>query len=171
MNKSRRIAYLGLLCGAATALSALEGLLPALPFLPPGAKAGFSNIITMFTASFWGLGPALGVSVVKSLFVLFTRGGMAFMMSFAGGLLSTLVMWLCIKKQGSLILTGVLGALTHNTTQLAVASLLTATPALWHYYPLLLLFAVIAGLITGCLLQVIHPPLYTLGKRIISQEK
>ena len=171
MKASRKTAYIGLLTAAAVALSFLESLLPVLPFLPPGAKAGFSNIITMFAASFLGLGPALCIALLKSVFVLVTRGMAAFAMSVCGGLLSTLVMWLCLKHKGSLLATGVLGAVSHNTAQLAAAVLITGTPGLVYYYPLLFLFAVAAGIITGLLLKVIYPPLCTLAERMIPSEQ
>jgi heptaprenyl diphosphate synthase len=42
-NKTKRVALLGILGAQALAVSFLEGLLPALPGLPPGAKPGFST--------------------------------------------------------------------------------------------------------------------------------
>ena len=44
---SATVALTGLLAALALALSFLEGLLPPLPFLTPGAKLGLSNIFTM----------------------------------------------------------------------------------------------------------------------------
>ncbi len=166
MNKTFKIAYMGLLGATAIVLSFLEGLLPPLPFLPPGAKAGFSNIVTMFTASRLGLGSTLTLCIIKSLFVLITRGFTAFCMSLSGGILSALVMYLCFKKGHSLLLTGILGAITHNTAQLLVAMAITQTPYLFAYYPVLLLFAIVAGSITGILLRAIYTPLCKLERHL-----
>lgn len=171
MNTSRKTALLGLLTAAAVTLSFLESLLPALPFLPPGAKAGFSNIVTMFAAGFMGLLPALTVALLKSVFVLLTRGWVAFAMSVCGGLLSTLVMWWCLHCRRSLLITGIAGAVTHNLAQLGVAMLLTQTAGLLYYLPLLLLFAAAAGTVTGLLLKAAYPPLHTLARRLISPKK
>ena len=57
--KARKTALLGILCAQAIALSFLESLIPALPFLPPGAKPGFSNIVTMFAVLTLGLPQAM----------------------------------------------------------------------------------------------------------------
>ncbi len=165
MNKTFKIAYMGLLGAAAVALSFLEGLLPPLPFLPPGAKAGFSNVITMFAASHLGLGATLTLCLMKSLFVLLTRGFTAFCMSLCGGLLSALVAYLCLQKKQSLLLTGIFGAITHNTAQLLVAMAITQTPYLFFYSPVLLIFAIISGSITGVLLGAIYKSLCHLEKQ------
>ncbi len=165
MKSTKRIAFLGLLGAVAIVLSYLEGLLPPLPFLPPGAKAGFSNIVTMFSAWYLGLPTSLMLSVVKSLFVLTTRGVTAFCMSLAGGLFSTFVMWLCWKCRASFVITGIFGALTHNTAQLFTAILLTQTPYLFCYYPFLLIFAIIAGTVTGVMLHSLYPSLCRVGKQ------
>ena len=96
-TKTQKIALTGVLAAQALALSFLENLLPALPFLPPGVKLGLSNIVTMFCAGSLGFTTAFCVTVIKSLFVFLTRGATAFFMSLGGGLLSTLAMCLMIK--------------------------------------------------------------------------
>ena len=93
-TKSYKAAFTGIAAAVAITLSFLEGLIPTAAFMPPGAKAGFSNIAVMFAASEFGLIPALSVTLLKSLFVFLTRGATAFFMSLAGGVLSTLVMYL-----------------------------------------------------------------------------
>jgi len=168
---SQRVAFMGLLAAAALVLSYLEGLLPPLPFLPPGAKTGFSNIVVMFAADFCGGPTALCLALLKALFALTTRGMTAFVMSLCGGLLSAAVMWLCLRTKASLLLTGILGAITHNTAQLAVAMLLTATSELIAYYPLLLLFGLIAGTITGILLKLTYTPLCHVAKKLTFTRK
>ena len=73
-RKVKRLALMGLLFALAMALSFLEALLPALPMLPPGIRLGLSNIVTMY--ALFVLGPVSGytIAVLKSLFVLLTRG-------------------------------------------------------------------------------------------------
>ena len=75
------------------ALSFLESLLPALPMLPPGIRLGLSNIVTMY--ALFVLGPVSGstIAVLKSLFVLLTRG-VAAAMSASGRIASVTVMLL-----------------------------------------------------------------------------
>lgn len=77
-TKSYKAAFTGIAAAVAITLSFLEGLIPTAAFMPPGAKAGFSNIAVMFAASEFGLIPALSVTLLKSLFVFLTRGATAF---------------------------------------------------------------------------------------------
>ena len=161
---SGRVALSGLLGALALALSFLEGLLPPLPMLPPGAKLGLSNIAVMYAAGSLGLPTALFLAVFKGLFALFTRGAVAGVMSLSGGLLSTFVMWLLLKKaHASLGVVGVGGALSHNGAQLCAAYFLTSTSVVF-YVPFLLLFGVLTGLLTGLVLKVTLPPLERLRR-------
>ena len=82
----------------------------------------------------------------------------------AGGLFSTVCMWLLLKKAGaSLSVVGVCGALAHNAAQLCVAYAITATPVV-VYLPFLLVFGVLSGLLTGLVLKLTLPPLSKLRK-------
>ena len=162
-GKAKRIALCGLLGALALALSFLEGLLPPLPGLPPGAKPGLSNIVTMFAAGSLGLPYALAVALLKGGFAFLTRGVTAGLMSLSGGVLSTLAMWAAWKKtRFSLLFTGVCVALAHNAAQLAVALLLTG-PAALFYTPALLLFSVVFGICSGLALRLVLPALTKLG--------
>lgn len=161
-NPAFKAALGGILCAEAIALSWLEGLIPVLPFMPPGAKPGFSNIVTMFTASALGLPAALTVTAAKALFAFVTRGAVAGAMSLAGGTVSTLIMWLMLRfKAHGFGLCGVsmLCALSHNTAQLVVASVITGTKSVLYYAPALGIFAVITGFITGFILRAVMPAL------------
>ena len=159
MDKVKRIAFTGVLASLALVLAAFESMLPPIPGYPPGAKLGLSNIAVMFAASSLGLPTAVGVALIKGCFAFLTRGLTAGVMSLLGGLFSTLVMWLCLKKTGfSLILTGVLGALTHNLAQLLAAYWLTSTSVLFYIPPMLIL-GILSGILTGAVLRVILPVL------------
>lgn len=156
---ARKIAITGLLGALAIALSFLEGLLPPLPMLPPGARLGLSNVVTMFAAGSLGLPTALLLALLKGGFALLTRGVTAGLLSLCGGLCSTAVVWALFKyTRLSLILLGVCGALTHNFAQLAMARLLLSTPVIF-YIPALLIFAVLTGLLTGLVLKIMLPAL------------
>lgn len=142
----------------AIVISTLEEWLPTLPV--PGAKPGLSNIVTMYALSSMGLPAALAVAVGKAVFALF-RGGTAFLMSLAGGLLSTLLMALCLRLLGnrvSYIGIGVAGAVAHNMGQLGMSMLLLDT-SLYYYAPWLLLMAAVAGTVTGLVLNLVMPVL------------
>jgi heptaprenyl diphosphate synthase len=165
--KSKKIALLGILGAQALALSFLEGLLPALPGLPPGAKPGFSNIVTMFTAYSMGFRHAVLITLIKAAYAALTRGPTAFFMSLSGGLLSTVVMCLLIKQKKQrfgLIGISVASAIAHNAGQLIVAMLLTGSEAIIGYAPLLTLFALVTGIITGAILKAVIPALIRQSK-------
>ena len=157
-----RIALLGILGAQALALSFLENLIPPIAGLPPGAKLGLSNIVTMFTASTMGFSSAIYITIIKALFVGTTRGATAFFMSIAGGLLSTVVMSLLLRIKSRPF--GILGiavasAVAHNLGQLIVATIISGTAMFVIYAPFLLLFALVSGCITGCILKALMPVL------------
>lgn len=159
------VALLGLLAALALALSFLESLLPALPI--PGAKLGLSNIVTMYALTALSLPAALGITAVKAVFALL-RGGSAFLMSAAGGFLSTFVMALCLRLfQGRMTYLGVgiAGAVAHNGGQLLTALLLMGTPVL-YYAPWLLLMALATGAVTGITLNLLLPAIQKLRRQL-----
>ena len=158
-HKSGTVALAGLLGALALTLSLTESLLPPLPGMPPGARLGLSNIVTMYAAGSLGLPWALLLAALKAGSAFLTRGLTAGIMSLCGGLASTLAMWLALKKTPlGLAATGVCGAIAHNCAQLCVAYLL-ASAAVGFYLPALLAFSLLTGLLTGTVLRLTLPPL------------
>lgn len=157
------IALVAVLGAQALALSYLENFIPAVPGLPPGAKPGFSNIVTMFAASSLGLPGALCITLIKSVFAGITRGTTAFLMSGVGGLFATVVMVIFLRMQKNpfgIMGISVMAAIAHNAGQLIVACSISGTPALAvGYGPFLLIFAVLTGTVTGTILRIVMPAL------------
>ena len=168
MMKTTMLARLGILGALALVLSFLEGtLLPDLPLLPPGAKLGLSNVVTMLTCSLFGFVPAMYITALKVLFAFITRGATAAMMSACGGVLSTIGMAILLrygKRWLSFFGVGVASAVLHNMGQLACACLLTGSIYLLHYGKYLLLFAILTGSLTGLALNVLLPRLRAILK-------
>lgn len=165
----RRVALVGVLCAQALALSWLETLLPAFPFLPPGAKPGLSNIVTMFAVSSLSVFDAFFIIVIKASFAAITRGATAFFMSLCGGLLSGAVMLLLLRtrqKSLGLVGVGVCCALAHNLGQLAAAAVITDTVTVVGYAPVLLIFGVATGIVTGFVFRAVYPLLSKQSKYI-----
>ena len=162
-NKTLKIALLGIFGALALALAFLENtLLPDLPLLPPGAKPGLSNIVTVLCGTLFGGAAAWYITALKALFAFLTRGATAGLMSLAGGTLSTLALCLLLKridKTVSLLGVGVLCAAAHNLGQLLMSMALTGSLSLLHYGKYLLLFALFSGTLTGLLLCVLLPRL------------
>lgn len=167
--KTEKITLMGMLSALALALSALEGyLMPNVAFLPPGAKPGLSNIITVFACSFVSPSAAFLIVLIKAVFALITRGVTAFAMSFVGGLLSAAVMIIMLKYgkgKISFIGIGVVCAVMHNLGQLSVSFVMTQTAAIVGYAPYLLLFGIITGLVTGSILKVTVPAIEKVIKK------
>lgn len=158
--RAQKTALLGMLGAAALALSFLENLIPGLPGLPPGAKPGFSNIATMAAAAQLGFAGAFPITLLKAGFAGLTRGATAFFMSAAGGALSLLAMLLLLRGKRNpfgAAGTGILCAIAHNFGQLAAAWALTGTRAVFGYAPLLLLFALLTGIVTGAVYGAVSP--------------
>lgn len=170
MKKNFKIALIAILCALALCLGYLESLIPQIPFLPPGAKLGFSNIITMFAAGSLGFPSAMLIALVKGAFAFLTRGVTAGLMSLSGGLLSAAGMYLLMRyaqRHLGLIGISVICALLHNLGQLAAATLITSTNIM-AYAPALAVFGVVTGTVTGIVLRAVIPALNKMTKHFYS---
>ena len=169
-NTNYRVAFLGISGALALVLGFLEHLLiPDIPFLPVGAKPGLSNIVTMYVTDFMGVGAGLYITLIKGLFAFITRGATASAMSFCGGILSTLAVALLLKYKDryfSFTGIGIVGALMHNSGQLAVACIISGTPALVSYGKYLMIFALITGTVTGGMLSFVMPKIERVNARL-----
>ena len=157
--KAKKIALFGILGALAITVSFIDGLF-ALPFLPPGAKIGLSNVITLFALNVLNLWGGIYVVTVKAVFALLTRGVSAFLLSFSGGLLSFLVMAVLLKMKKcpfSIIGISIIGAIIHNIAQLGVSMFLTGTSALIYYLPVLVVFSLFSGTVTGVIIKILKP--------------
>lgn len=160
-NNTYKIALFGVLSAVALTLSYLEGLIPTVAFMPPGAKMGFSNIATMFAASSMGIVSALAITFIKALFAGITRGVTAFFMSLCGGILSTVTMYLLFKlsKKTGYMAIGIICALVHNFGQLIVAIITAGNLSALGYAPVLLISGTVTGAVTGTVLRAVMPAL------------
>ena len=142
-----------LLSAVAVVLSILESFIPDMPFVLPGMKLGLGNIAVLTAVELCPLPMVLYVAAVRALFALVTRGATAFFMSFAGAVLSSLVMFMlarCKPSPFGCLGIGISGAFSHNIGQLAVAYFIVGD-AVWGYLPVVTLFSLISGSLTGLL--------------------
>ena len=155
-KKTTYLCRLAVLSALALALSVLESIFT--PVLPPGAKAGVSNIVTMYAAISLGLPAALSITLVKAVFAFAPRGVIAFGMSFVGGVLSAVVLFFLFRfGKGKLGTIGVsvVGAAVHNAAQ-GVFSLLIFGKAFFAYLPILLFLSLPSGVLTGTILYAVR---------------
>ena len=160
MGKTKKIVFLGVLLAIIIVLSVVEHMLPPIPLLPPNVRIGLSNIVTMYCVFFVNFRSAVMLNLLKSLFVLLTRGPIAGLLSLCGGMLSICVIILLIvlfKDKISYAAVSVAGACFHNLGQYAAVSYLLASPYLMYYLPVLMVSGVAVGLLTGTLLRVTMP--------------
>jgi heptaprenyl diphosphate synthase len=152
----REITALALMLSMVAALSALEGMLPPLPF---NMRFGLSNVVTMYAMFFAGARSAFILASLKSLFVFLMRGPVAGLMSASGGILSLCAIALAAAAlpDASYMFISVVGAITHNMAQLAVASLIVSTNLMPALAPVLAAAGVPAGALTATLLRVAMP--------------
>lgn len=140
------------LAGLAAVLGAFESMLPILPAIP-GGKLGIANTISVIVLYTFGAMPALAVNLLRVTVSCMLHGGFsAFMYSFAGALVSTIVMIVAKKALNNKITPigiSVLGAACHNTAQVAVAWMIIRSNALAWYLACLLLVALVSGTVCG----------------------
>ena len=120
--------------------------------------------ITIVVSALTGilLGPVSGytIAVLKSLFVLLTRGAVAAAMSASGGIASVTVMLLLSLLPGirrQYLLLSVFGGAAHNVGQLIAARFIISNQYVWYYLPVLLAAGLLMGAITGMALRVVMP--------------
>lgn len=155
-SAARRAAQLGLWMALAIAISSLEGWLPTLPV--PGAKPGLSNIATMYVLTSMGLPAALAVTAARRCSPC-SGAGTAALMSLAGGVLSTLLMALCLRlfaRHVAISASGWPGRSPTTWGSWGMAMLLL-DDSLLYYSPWLLFLAVAAGTVTGLTLNLVMP--------------
>lgn len=148
-----RVCRCALLAALAVAVAAAEAFVPV-PAPVPGMKLGLANTVTV-VAAFW-LGPAeaavvLGVRIVLCAVLAGQLAALPF--SLAGGACALVVTLIFARlgMRGKVRLCCMAAAVAHNCGQVAVAAILTATPQIAVYLPILLVVGTATGYATGTL--------------------
>lgn len=145
-----RAAYFGVFTALALILGYVESLIP-IQFGVPGIKLGLANLIIVMVLCKRGWNEALLLSVVRIVLSGFIFGNLfSILYSFAGGMLSLLVMALMVKiSRFSTVGISIAGGVCHNIGQLIVAMLAVETWQVGFYLPVLLISGVITGALIG----------------------
>ena len=162
----RRLTELSLLTAAALIIFIVELQIPN-PFPIPGIKLGLANIITVYAVyRYRAAEVALIVAVRLILGAVFSGNYFALLYSAAGALLCLAGMLLLkrVIDDDHLWMASVLGAVLHNTGQMAAALIVMRTPQLIAYYPFLLVSGCLAGAFTGLCAQIVIKRLKKAGK-------
>lgn len=155
--KIKKLTVLAMLSTIALTIFMLEAQLPALVPIP-GIKLGLANIVTVFTVfRFRGRDGALVLLVRIFLGAVFAGNFSTVFYSLAGGTLAigvTIVLKRCLTER-QLWVAGALGAVAHSIGQMAMAVLLTGTPGLLIYLPVMVLCSIVTGVFTGLCAQIL----------------
>ena len=144
----RRLTELAVLTAVSLIIFIVELQIPN-PFPIPGIKLGLANIITVYAVYHYKAHARLLLGAVFS-------GNFAALVYSASGSALCLIGMLVLRRwidEKHMWIASVLGAVLHNTGQMAAALAVTQTPQLMLYYPFLLVSGCLAGLFTGLCAQ------------------
>ena len=159
----KKLTLMSLLTAVALIVFIIEAQIP-LPLPIPGAKLGLANAVTLFALFYSPPNPPSSLTTANVFMILICRiilgaafSGriVAFIYSIAGGILSFAVM-AAMKKivtARQIWACGAVGAVFHNIGQILAAMLLTGTPSIAAYLPLLIIAGIVTGIITGLIAQ------------------
>ena len=153
--KTRKLTFLALLTAIALTIFMVEARIPALVPIP-GIKMGLANIVTVFTVFAIGSKEAAAVLFVRIfLGAVFAGNFSTIFYSAAGGGVAIgvtiLLKKILTKKQ--LWVAGALGAIGHSVGQMGMAILISGTPGLIVYLPVMVVSSIISGTFTGLCAQ------------------
>ena len=150
-----------LLTAIALTIFMIEAQIPA-PIPIPGIKLGLANIITVFALFAYTPKDALLILSVRIFLGSIFSGQISSMLySAAGGLLCFAAL-LLIKKvlaENQIWVASIIGAVFHNIGQILVAMIVTGTPGIAVYLPILMVSGICAGLFTGLCTQTLYQKL------------
>lgn len=154
-----------MLSACALIIFILEAQLP--PLLPiPGIKLGLANIATLIAFYIVGKRGALSVLLVRIILgSIFTGNMMSMAFSIVGGSAAYIAMLLSLKFIGNTIAASICGAVAHNIGQILTALILTKTPQILYYLPILIIAAIVTGLFTGVICTAVIKILKNYGER------
>ena len=149
-HQTARLTLLSVTVAVAMILSFIESRIPPLVAIP-GIKVGLANIAVIFALYKLGVGAAVSVSLIRVILVSFLFGNPVSMIYSLAGAALSLSLMILLKKLTPLSEIGVsvVGGVSHNIGQIAMASILMETAVVVYYLPFLLLSGVIAGIAVG----------------------
>ena len=155
--KTKKLVLLGLLTAIALTIFMVEAHIPAMVPIP-GVKLGLSNIVTVFAV--FAIGPWEGAAVLfvrVFLGAVFAGNFSTIFYSGAGGLCAILITVLLKKilTRKQLWVAGALGAVSHSIGQMIAAIIISATPGLIVYLPIMIVCSIVTGLFTGLCAQLV----------------
>ena len=155
--KVKKLTVMALLCAIALTIFMVEAQIPALVPLP-GIKMGLSNIVTVFAV--FVMGPVEAAVILFGrifLGAVFAGNFSTILYSAAGGFcaIGVTILLRKILTEKQMWVAGCIGAIAHSIGQMAMAILITGTPGLLVYLPIMIVCGIITGIFTGLCAQVL----------------
>ena len=157
----KKLTLMAILTALALIIFIIEAQIP-LPVPIPGVKLGLANAVTLFALFYCVRSDSL--TAANAFFILMCRillGSMfvgrpiTILYSLAGGLLgfAALIIMKRFVSNKQIWVCGAIGAVFHNIGQIAAAMLITGTPSIAIYLPVLIIAGVFTGVLTGLIAQ------------------
>ncbi|MCR5182581.1 MAG: Gx transporter family protein [Clostridia bacterium] len=156
-SRTRLVAISAMFAALALIFSYIEFLIP-LPVPIPGIKLGLANLVILIAIVRMDFRHAFAINAARILLAgLLFSGVFGMIYSFAGGVLSIVVMYL-LYRTGLFSLVGIsmAGGVAHNLGQLLTACVLLQNTAILSYFPVLLFSGLISGIAIGFLAYIIE---------------
>lgn len=149
-ENTRRLAFGAMFTALALIFSYVEFLLP-LPVPVPGIKLGLANLVIIIAIYRMSFKYAFTINCVRIVASgLLFSGVFGMLYSFAGGILSLVVMYV-LYRTGRFSMVGIsmAGGVMHNLGQLLTACLIVSNISLMSYFAVLLFSGLISGILIG----------------------
>lgn len=154
---TRRLALSAMLAALALIFSYVEVLIP-IPVPVPGIKLGIANLVIVMAIYKLGFRYAFTINCVRIVIAgLLFSGVFGMLYSFAGGILSIVIMYL-LYRTGWFSMVGVsmAGGVAHNLGQLITAAIIVENVRMMSYFSILLFSGLISGILIGILASLIY---------------
>lgn len=149
---TKKIVVCALFIAIGIALQVTESMIP-MPINIPGGKLGLANIVTLILLYIFDFKSALLCAILRAfLGSLLWGGAFSAVYSVSGAVFAAVMMELAINlSKGRLTEIGVsvIGAVSHNSAQIFVASIILSDIYIFTYLPPLAIASCITGIFTG----------------------
>ena len=155
--RTRRLAFASMFAALALIFSYVEALIP-IPVPIPGVKLGLANLVVLIAIYRLGFRYAFTINCVRIIIAgLLFSGVFGMLYSFAGGILSIVVMYLLYRtKLFSMVGISMAGGVMHNLGQLLTACLILSNFGLMSYFAALFFTGLSSGILIGMLAYIIE---------------
>ncbi len=162
LSAVKRLVLCALLCAAALTIFVVEAQIP-LPVPLPGVKLGLSNVITLFALMWLGKRDAFLILICRIILgAIFISNLSVLIYSLSAGLVCLFAEAILLKflDKRYICEISIIGAIVHNTVQVACAEVITKTAAVFAYLPPLIIVAIITGAFCGLCVKFMYEKLF-----------